>query len=463
MKKRCLLISPPGELFIFPRGIMEIATFLNRRGFPTTVLPLGFYFKKDYPVDESGFIKGNIDQMEVYHILIDTIRSVDPMVIGVSNCYTKDFHNCVDIIKMCKEIDARIITVMGGSHATFCDVESIQTAPGLDIVVRGEGEWVMLNLLRAIYEKRDYQAVKGITIGENGKIRRNEDEIHGSLAEIPPVDFGLLPADFVKMSYIHGILHRGCAYHCKYCIEEKFWGKPRPYRIEKVIQEMEMLQKSYQTQFTGLEESMLGMHSKKFFQFFQSIRENDIRLPTDFYITTRIDTVTDEGIDTMRQTGISRTCVGIESFSQKVLREMNKSLSFESVHSGCEKLMRNNIWLTGYWLIGHPGDDAHEADHTYGQFKSFLEKGLLKSGYAFIFVPYPGTEFFYDPGKYGIRIFSYDWSRWRRWTSEPVSCLENFSSSEIVAAYDKATDLLSTYKKLNQYLASNRERVNFHS
>ena len=461
MKKRCLLISPPGELFIFPRGIMEIATFLNQRGCPTSVLPLGYYFKKHYPVDESGFIKGDIDQKELYLILKDTIGSVEPMVVGVSNCYTKDFHNCIDIIKICKEIDPHIITVIGGSHATFCDIESIQT-PELDIVVRGEGEWVMLNLLQAIYENRDFHTIRGTTIKENGWIRRNSDEIHGSLMDIPPVDFSLLPEDFLKMSYIHGILHRGCAYHCKYCTEEKFWGKPRAYRIEKVVQEMKVLQESYQTQFTGLEESMLDMQSKTFFQFLISIRKNNIRLSKDFYITTRIDTVTDEGIDAMQKVGITHACVGIESFSQKVLIKMNKRLGLESVRNGCEKLMNNNIWLNGYWLIGHPGDDAHEADYTYKQFQSFLEKGLLKSGYAFIFVPYPGTEYFSDPKKYGIQIFSFDWRRWRRWTPEPVSCLNNFSSPEIVAAYNRATSLLGAYKKLNQYLASQGDNTNLH-
>ena len=208
MKKKCLLISPPGEINIFPRGIMEIATFLNLKGCPTSVLPLSHYLRKNYPTDKSRFIIGEIDQREFYHIIEDAIKKVDPMVVGVSNSYTKDFTNCIEIIKICKQIDSRIITVMGGSHVTFCDEESLRT-PELDIVVRGEGEWVMLNILRAMEERRDISDIRGITLRKNGRIQRNPPESFGNLKALPPVDFGLLPQEFVQRASINGILHRG--------------------------------------------------------------------------------------------------------------------------------------------------------------------------------------------------------------------------------------------------------------
>lgn len=445
------MISPPGEIFIFPRGIMEIATFLNLKGCPTSVLPLCHYLRQDYPTDDSRYIIGEIDRREFYPIIEDALREADPMVVGVSNSYTKDFINCMEIIKICKQINPRITTVMGGSHVTFCDEESLQT-PELDIVVRGEGEWAMLNILRAMEERREISEIRGITLRKNGRIQRNPPESLGKLEEIPPVDFGLLPREFVQRASIHGILHRGCAYHCRYCAEQKFWGGPRPYRIEKIIEEMKALQREYQTQMIGFEESMLDMRSKSFFDLCQQIKENRLELPDRFYLTTRIDSVTDEGIECLIETNIRQLCVGIESFSPKILKMMNKKQDFDHILGRCKTLKDNKIRLLSYWLIGHPGDNVQEAEYSHSKFKEFFEKGLLKAGYVFIFVPYPGTEYFDHPEKYGIKILTYDWKSWRRWTQTPASCLDDFSTDEIVAAYNRATKMVQYYHKLNKYL-----------
>jgi radical SAM superfamily enzyme YgiQ (UPF0313 family) len=444
------LISPPGELNTLPRGIMEIASFLNKHGLSSSVLPIGYHLQH-YMADESGYVIGDINKNKLFSVLKDAIEEINPMVIGVSNLYTKDFPNCIDVIKMCKQIDPRVITVMGGQHVSFCDRESLQT-PELDIVVRGEGEWVMLNLLKAISEKEDYSGVRGITFKNNGQILRNPSEPLGNLKDIPPIDFGLLPKDFVQKAYIHGVLYRGCAFHCKYCVEKNFWGKPRSYAANKLIQEMKVLEKEYGTQMRGFEESMLNMRSKPFFDLLGNIKENKIRLPTQFYLTIRIDNISDDGIECMRQTGIRFVCAGIENFSARVLKMMNKQQNLEAVLSGCETLKKNGVWVNAYWLIGHPGDNMKEADYTFFKFKEFLEMGLFKSGHAFIFVPYPGTEYFANPEQYGIKISSYDWKDWRRWTKAPASCLNDFSSSEIVSVYERSIELLDYYRTLNDYL-----------
>jgi len=352
---------------------------------------------------------------------------------------------------MCKRIRPQAITVIGGQHATFCDQQSLE-CPELDVVVRGEGEWTMLNLLRAIQNKDRYDKVGGISFRKNGGIHRNPNRFPGKMEDLPPVDYRLLPREFVQTTQIHGILSRGCAYHCKYCVEEKFWGYPRWYGLQKLIDEMTVLQKDYGTQIIGMEESMLDMRSNIFFKFCRQIKDHRIELPEQFYLTTRIDSVTDEGIRQMQDLEIKFLCTGLENFSDRVLMMMNKKQNYDSILQGCEKLKQKNIWVNSYWLIGHPGDNSTEAEYTYSKFKRFFEKGLLKSGNAFIFVPYPGTEFFIEPHKYGIIIGSYEWKRWKRWTEEPVSWLENFSATEISHASKKAWKLLDDYRRLNGHL-----------
>jgi radical SAM superfamily enzyme YgiQ (UPF0313 family) len=456
MKNQCLLISPPGELNVFPRGIMEIATFLNARGCPTSVLPLGHYYQKKYRTDESGYILGRVDPAEFKTILADALREADPAVVGVSNIYTSDFPNCMAIIKLCKQIKPDIVTVIGGQHATFLDSQCLDT-PELDVVVRGEGEWTLLDVLKAIQAGGDLAAIPGTTVRIEGQLHRNPSRALGNLEEIPPVDFGLLPEAYVKTVYINGMLHRGCAYHCRYCVEKKFWHHPRPYRVEKIISEMRTLQEEYHTQMVGFEESMLDMRHKPFFNLMDAIQNNGIRIPHDFSMTTRIDTVTTDGIRRLKENGIYILCIGLESFSPQVLKMMNKKQDLKAITAGCRKLREAGIWLNTYWLIGHPGDTPAEAARTHAKFKDFCERRLINSGHAFIFVPYPGTEFFDDPERYGIRITTYEWDKWQRWTEKPVSFLDEFSAADIEKAWVDAMLMLKNYRRLNSYLLKRQE------
>jgi radical SAM superfamily enzyme YgiQ (UPF0313 family) len=309
-----------------------------------------------------------------------------------------------------------------------------------------------LALLRALAHRGDYRSIRGISFRAEGRIQRNPPPPPGRLSDVPPVDFDLLPRAFVESATIHGILSRGCAYHCAYCVEKAYWGSPRRYRPEKLLTEMAVLQNKYRIQMAGLEESMLDMRSKGFHEFCRGLTVRSIELPEQFYITTRIDTVSEAGIARLAATGIGIVCVGIESFSERVLAMMNKKQSPETIRQGCEKLKERGIWTNAYWLIGHPGDNPHEAEVSYSKFRRFFEKGLLSSGHAFIFVPYPGTPFFSNPSRYGVVIDSTDWDRWRRWTDAPVSWLADFSAAEIRRAYDRAWRLLAPYRRMNTRL-----------
>ena len=442
---------------IFPRGIMEIATFLNARGCPARVLPLGHFYRKAYRTDECGYITGKIDPQEFRDILADEIRAADPAVVGVSNTYTSDHPNCIEITKLCKQIKPDIITVMGGQHVTFLDKESLAT-PELDVVVRGEGEWTLLEIIARLDRGGDLASIPGTTVRTAGGIVRNPSRPFGDLQKIPPVDFGLLPEAFVKTAQVNGMLNRGCGYHCRYCVEKKFWHHPRPYRVEKVVTEMQTLQRVYNTQMVGFEESMLDMRHRLFFDLMGAIREAGISIPPDFTLPTRIDTVTDSGIRALKANGINILCSGIENFSPRVLEMMNKRQDHAGITAGCRKLREKGVWLNAYWLIGHPGDTPLEAARTHAGFKDFCERRLINSGHAFIFVPYPGTVFFENPARYGIRIKTLEWEKWQRWTDSPVSDLADFPAADIEKAWQAAMHLLKSYRRLNSYLLNHHAK-----
>ena len=53
-----------------------------------------------------------------------------------------------------KEVDPGIITIAGGPHFTFTDLESLEQCPELDAVVRGEGEATVSHLAVRYRQRR---------------------------------------------------------------------------------------------------------------------------------------------------------------------------------------------------------------------------------------------------------------------------------------------------------------------
>jgi len=52
-----------------------------------------------------------------------------------------------EILKHCKDLDSDVITVIGGPHVTFSAAETLREAPWIDIIVRGEGEQTLLDIV----------------------------------------------------------------------------------------------------------------------------------------------------------------------------------------------------------------------------------------------------------------------------------------------------------------------------
>jgi anaerobic magnesium-protoporphyrin IX monomethyl ester cyclase len=451
VKKKMVLISPPEMGISCPRGILSLGTFLESKGYPTAVVALGNYLKEKLP--RSAY-KEDVHREKLKSVLADILREHDPKIVGVS-CMTTDYYTCAEILKICKELNETIITVMGGIHPTFLDTDCIRQ-PFTDIVVRGEGEWTLLELVSALENggfHPPYTAlhqINGLTFKENGKVIRTPDRELGNLYELPPLDFGLLPDEFVRTSLVFGMMSRGCAFDCHFCADKRFWKRVRYFPIGHIINEMEVLSRSYKNPMTALEDNMVYIGSREFSQVCEEIKTRKIEIAPHFYVMTRVDSiVNDQGLKDMDGTGIQYVLIGIESGSPNVLKMMNKKTTPEIITAGCEKLRKSNRNPTSIWILGHPGDTPAETQRSLEFLEYLLKNDLLHSAHFSYFIPWPGTRFFDDPKKYGIELLSDDWSTWdyRKEGEERRSMCQSkdFSADEMAVCYRKANEIITRY------------------
>ena len=165
----------------------------------------------------------------------ERIEVIRPDVVGCT-AITPAIYKAEGLLKIAKDVNPAIVTVLGGIHGTFMYPQVLKEAPWIDAVVRGEGEQVFLNLVKMVDEGRfqaDRQSLKGIACLVDGKVVATAAEpTIQDLDRIAP-DWGILEWDkyiYIPMGVRVAIPNfaRGCPFTCSFCSQWKFW---RDYRI----------------------------------------------------------------------------------------------------------------------------------------------------------------------------------------------------------------------------------------
>ena len=115
-----------------------------------------------------------------------------------------------------------VATIAGGWHTHYCPEETLQH--NIDVVVHGDGEIVIQQILNALKQGDSWEDIPGISFMKNGQIKFNLPEMleNPDLNDLPFPDFGLLKYARMKIYPIGRI--RGCSMNCEFCIVK---GKPR--------------------------------------------------------------------------------------------------------------------------------------------------------------------------------------------------------------------------------------------
>jgi len=140
---------------LFPRGATTIASYLNHHGVPAVVVPLSHY------VDV--YLGEDATRARTREVVHDAIASLRPRAIGITATFSYIYPKAQELAAFAREAAPDTPIIIGGPHVTYQDEQCLAETPAIDIVVRGEGEWTALELLRALDAGADLASVMGIT------------------------------------------------------------------------------------------------------------------------------------------------------------------------------------------------------------------------------------------------------------------------------------------------------------
>ena len=96
------------------------------------------------------------------------VKREDPDILGIS-VLNSSAEEAPKIAEKIKDENPDIKIAFGNYHATFNAQRILKKYPNVDLVVRGEGEYTSLELIRCLEKEGTYKEIKGISFRENGK------------------------------------------------------------------------------------------------------------------------------------------------------------------------------------------------------------------------------------------------------------------------------------------------------
>jgi anaerobic magnesium-protoporphyrin IX monomethyl ester cyclase len=374
---------------------------------PFAILGLGYLAA----VLEKNQYKVDVIDCEVLKLSFEEFRSElgkrKPNIVGLT-CTTLTYNSALKLAKIAKEVVPECLTFIGGPHVTFWDDKALEECPALDVIVRREGEFTLLELVQKVEAGKGFGDVLGVTFRKDGKIVRNPDRPYiEDLDALPFPARHLWPTE--RLREYEDILYlaasRGCVFWCEFCATVRMHGRKFRMRSPKnIVDELEFLHKTYGvTNFTFCDDAFT-VEPERTEELCRLILERNLKVKWN--CGTRVDMLTKELLVKMRDAGCISVWSGVESGSQKVLDAMHKGITTEQTERVYRWIRELGLKPVPNVILGFPGETKESAWKTI----KFVEKiSPDEVGFYNIATPFPGTPLYDQVKKNGwLRVTDFD-------------------------------------------------------
>jgi len=342
-------------------------------------------------IDENNYRRGPRDAAgRPDHDAMQRARPAD--VVGLYGGLTSTIPRLLEIAKLYKALGAR--TIAGGAHFVEDNVEQALRS-GLDVVVLGEGEKTIAELLACFDTGGDLREVRGIAFLRDGKLVLTPPrEPITDFDELPIPDFSVLRHARMKYYPVSGI--RGCGMDCEFCTVK---GKPRFASPERVMEQFASIHETWGGKIFFIVDDLFGQNRGDTLRLCRMLHDYQQRVGTRFSIMVqiRLDRARDgEMLQAMRRAGINNLAIGFESPIAEELKAMNKRLIPQEMIDLTALYRQAGFRIHGMFIFGYPAREDRpfwmSAKDRVRHFRRFIKKARLDTVQVLLPGPLPGTE-----------------------------------------------------------------------
>jgi len=397
---RCEMNAMPRKVVFFfpsfasteataPLGILAVATPLLRAGFSVTLI--------DSTIT-SNYKKRVLEEVQGALCLAISLVT-GPMI-----------RETVEIAKAVKAWKPDFPVILGGWHPSLLPKQTLES-PYIDIVVRGQGEDTLLELVEHLEARSAIDLIPGIGFKRDGKLHFTTERPLRPISELPPKAYQLADFDAYERScgrrwamYISSL---ACPFNCSYCTNAGVYGRKwNALSPEQFAEETVDLTRRF-----GLE--MLWIVDDNFLVDLDRARHIADRLLSagaDFKWSIQATTnltarLTPEDLKLLRRSGLHQICQGVDSGSEKILKLMNKTFQdFDSIYESASRCLQAGIRPSFNIIFAYPGEGRKERRETVDFMMDVCRRFPGAEFWTNIFTPYPGSPIMDHVKELGIQV-----------------------------------------------------------
>jgi anaerobic magnesium-protoporphyrin IX monomethyl ester cyclase len=338
------------------------------------------------------YLEGLFYSLEV---VISRLREIGPDLIGVT-LTSVDWENSRWMLSKIKEAFPGTLLVAGGIHPTLWQERCLEECEGIDIVVYGEGEETMRELVSCLDKDEPLDSVRGLIMHrDEDLVRTGERPVIEDIDSLPFPSHDLVdiaaylpsPTFYRRLPHANIIGARGCPFNCIFCHTDR---NVRMRTASNITDEIEMLCREHGVKDIAFWDDTFTLSEERAMAFCDELIRREIHV--DWAVNARVDGITGKLLSRMKEAGCWRILYGIESGVQKNLDRIRKGTTIEQIRNAVELTSEAGIEAYGTFMFGIPGETFEEGLQTIDFACS------LPLDYA-VFVnltPLPGSEVYDD-------------------------------------------------------------------
>jgi anaerobic magnesium-protoporphyrin IX monomethyl ester cyclase len=337
-----------------------------------------------------GVFDGTFQTLAAFESVVQRDR---PRVVGIAvNMMTK--RNALAMLAIAKRSGAR--AVIGGPDPPHHAAAYLEA--GADVVVIGEGERTLQELIPRLDANGDLSTIDGIVFkARDGAVVRTAPR-----AFLPDLDAQPFPdrAAIDVPGYLdawrqrHGvgtvslITARGCPYTCTWCSRSVFGDSHRRRSVSGVADEVEAIVDRYRPERLWYADDVFAIHRTWTINYARELERRRLRLP--FECISRAERIDDAVADALASLGCFRVWIGSESGSQRILDAMQRKVAVNQVRDSAARLRRRGIEVGMFIMLGYDGEELSDLRATVDHLKRTAPDVFLTT----VSYPIKGTPYY---------------------------------------------------------------------
>jgi radical SAM superfamily enzyme YgiQ (UPF0313 family) len=362
-----------------PLGLISLATVMRQQGLEAEIVDIN-------GIGDPHFLEAP-----------EAIMSRNPEVVGFSTMCTS-YPTVLRLARRCKEIDPKVQIILGGPQASATARETVEHFPQIDLVVRGECETTIVEVILGLPHHQRLARLPGLTLREGNLVISTPlpDRIK-DLDALPLPDYSFFPAT-KSQSFLPVEVGRGCPFRCTFCSSHSLVGGFAIRSPGNLVRLLKGLIQDF-----GIRDFVFGhdgfnVHRDWLKEFCQTVQRENLEIRWTCF--SRVDRLDEEVLQWLTAAGCVAVSFGVESGSPRMQRLIKKNLALERIVPTANLVHEHGIQFTACFIFGYPQERLEDLVQSL-EVKTalnFVGGATFKNFDLNLLIPFKGSQLYEDYG-----------------------------------------------------------------